>query len=351
MSNQASRDSNDSREGALAEIRRALTDGIVVETSGSTARPKRVSLSAEALRASARATADAIGEGNWVLALPLTYIAGIMVAVRALESGTDVVDLRAEPFDAIEFSRAVSELPEGPWYTSLVPAQLARLVDFAESDETGRVALNRFDRILVGGQSIPTDLVDRATALGTRVVKTYGSAETAGGVIYDGLPIGDTRVRIEEGRILLATSSLASDYLGDDELTEAAFETDADGVRWWRTTDLGEFDGETLRVSGRLDDVIVTGGVKVALGDIDRTLQEAQIEAAAGWFPDDEWGQVPGIVTTSDIELDTVRDVVEASLGKAARPYRAVRVESIPVLTSGKIDRRSVVEIVTRGHA
>ncbi|MEY4313296.1 MAG: hypothetical protein RLZZ319_805 [Actinomycetota bacterium] len=332
-------------------IRRTLAEGLIVETSGSTARPKRVILSAEALRASARATAGAIGEGNWVLALPLSYIAGIMVAVRAALSSTDLVDLRAEPFDAASFARAVAAPPEGKWFTSLVPAQLARLVDLAESDATARGALTRFERILVGGQAIPADLVQRANDLGARVTKTYGSAETAGGVIYDGHPIGDTRVRIEDGRILIATASLADGYEGDDDRTSESFETDSEGVRWWRTTDLGEIVDGVLRVTGRADDVIVTGGVKVALGDIDRVLRESGIDAAAGWFPDDEWGQVPGVVTTADLELDEVREAVERTLGKAARPYRLIRVAEIPALSSGKLDRTAVIEIVTRGHA
>jgi O-succinylbenzoic acid--CoA ligase len=274
-----------------------------------------------------------------------------MVAVRAALSSTDLVDLRAEPFDAASFARAVAAPPEGKWFTSLVPAQLARLVDLAESDATARGALTRFERILVGGQAIPADLVQRANDLGARVTKTYGSAETAGGVIYDGHPIGDTRVRIEDGRILIATASLADGYEGDDDRTSESFETDSEGVRWWRTTDLGEIVDGVLRVTGRADDVIVTGGVKVALGDIDRVLRESGIDAAAGWFPDDEWGQVPGVVTTADLELDEVREAVERTLGKAARPYRLIRVAEIPALSSGKLDRTAVIEIVTRGHA
>jgi O-succinylbenzoic acid--CoA ligase len=338
-------------ESELAPIRRALTDGIVVETSGSTARPKRVDLSANAIHASVAATAAAIGEGGWVLALPLSYIAGIMVVARALVAGTPLVDLRAEPFVARRYADAVAALPVGRWFTSLVPAQLQRLVDLAERDAVVRTALTRFDRILVGGQAIAPELIDRAIELGARVTKTYGSAETAGGVVYDGHPIGDTRIRIDDGRVCIATSSLANGYLGDDAQTAEAFTVDTDGTRWWRTSDAGEFDGTTLRVSGRLDDIIVTGGVKVSLGDIDRVLHDANIDAVAGWFSDDEWGQVPGIVTTSEVELDVVRDLIETALGKAARPYRSVRVESIPTLTSGKLDRRTVNEIVARGHA
>lgn len=324
-----------------ATIERAVLDGIVVETSGSTAKPKRVQLSAGALKASASATVGAIGSGNWVLALPLTYIAGIMVVVRSLVDDTGLVDLRAEPFDASQFADAVAELPEGTWFTSLVPAQLARLVDLGES---ARAAFSRLDAILVGGQAIPAGLVDRATALGARVIRTYGSAETAGGVVYDGRPIGDTQLRISaDGVLEISSASLFSGYDGDPARTA---ETLVDG--WFRTSDLAHLDNGVLVVDGRVDDIIVTGGVKVSVADIERVLAEAGIDAVASWYADEEWGQVPAIISTTKLDLDAVRSLIEAKLGKAARPYRAVNVDVIPTLTSGKADRVAVHEIVSR---
>jgi O-succinylbenzoic acid--CoA ligase len=334
-------------EHELAPIRDALTAGITVETSGSTSRPKRVVLSTDALRASVATTATAIGVGGWVLALPLTYIAGIMVVLRALDAGTPLVDARREPFDARVFCSLTRDLPGGTWFTAVVPAQLVRLVDFAEGDTDARDALRRFERILVGGQAIPAGLFERATALGIRVTKTYGSAETAGGVVYDGRPVGDTAVRIDaEGRIVISTSSLASEYRDDPERTSESFFTDEEGVRWWRTTDLGSMDDGILTVTGRSDDIIVTGGIKVSLGDIDRVLDAAGIDAAVSWFADDTWGQVPALVSTSELDRDAVRSLIERELSKEARPYRFVVVDEIPRLSSGKVDRRAIREIV-----
>ena len=339
---------SDLPEHELEPIRDALVNGITVETSGSTARPKRVRLSGSALIASARATSGAIGEGGWVLALPLSYIAGIMVAVRSLVAETPLVDARREPFDAREFAQLAGSLPDLTWFTALVPAQLIRLVDFAEGDADARDALRRFSRVLVGGQAIPSGLIDRATALGIRVTKTYGSAETAGGVVYDGRPIGDTRVRIaEDGRVIIASSSLADEYHGDTELTATSFWVD-DGTRWWFTTDLGVLDDGVLTILGRVDDIIITGGIKVSLGDIDRVLESAGVDAVASWFADDTWGQVPALVSTSDLDREVMRDLIERELSKAARPYRFVAVSELPRLSSGKIDRRALQELVAR---
>jgi O-succinylbenzoic acid--CoA ligase len=342
---------SDLPDDELGPIRDALTNGITVETSGSTARPKRVRLSGSALISSARASAGEIGEGGWVLALPLTYIAGIMVVVRSLIAETPLVDARREPFDARELTTLAARLADGTWFTALVPAQLVRLVDLAEGDADARDALRRFSRILVGGQAIPSGLIDRATAMGIRVTKTYGSAETAGGVVYDGRPIGDTRVRVaEDGRVMIATSSLADEYHGDTELTATSFRVD-DGTRWWHTTDVGELTDGELVILGRMDDIIITGGIKVSLGDVDRVLESAGIDAVASWFADEKWGQVPALVSTSELDLEVVRDLIERELSKAARPYRFVTVSELPRLSSGKIDRRALNELVAKDES
>lgn len=322
---------------------------IVVLTSGSTAAPKSVALSGEALRASAQATTDAIGKGNWVLALPLNYIAGLMVVVRSMVDQTQLVDLRAEPFDAQAFSDGVTRLPDGTWFTSLVPAQLSRLVDLAERDTGASQALARFSAILVGGQAIPAGLVARAEGIGARIVRTYGSAETAGGVVYDGVPIGDTALRTDsDGVLQISSSSLADGYLGDPDRTARDFTTDANGQRWFHTSDRATVVDGKLTVLGRVDDIIVTGGVKVSLADIDRVLEKVDGTSFATWFTDQEWGQVPAVVGDVPIDLDNLRALVERELGKAARPYRVVTVDAIPTLSSGKPDRQALHEIAER---
>ena len=338
-------------EDEVSLVREALNSGITVTTSGSTSRPKRVRLSADALVASARATDDVLGTGGWILALPLTYIAGIMVVARSLVAGSPLVDARSEPFNAATFASGVAALPTGTWFTSLVPTQLVRLVDLAERDTDARDALHGLDRILIGGQAIPAGLVARATELGIRVTATYGSAETAGGVVYDGRPIGDTVVRIgSDDRIEISSSSLADGYDGDDELTGSTFVND-EGRRWWRTTDLGSLTDGVLSVHGRVDDIIIAGGIKVSLADIERVLAAEGIDAAVSWDEVDGWGQVPAIVSTTELDPVVIRALVETTLSKEARPSRFVTVDEIPRLASGKIDRLAVRALVERSQS
>jgi O-succinylbenzoic acid--CoA ligase len=318
---------------------------LVVETSGSTGTGKRVALSSEALLAGA-AAADAVlgGPGAWVLALPTHYIAGLNVLTRSITAGTTPAVVAAGHFTAGAFADAADRIDTGPAaprrYTSLVPVQLARVLD----DPRGTDALRRFDAVLVGGQATPQALRDRARAAGVRIVTTYGASETSGGCVYDGTPFGTVRTDLVDGELLLAGPMLAEGYLDDDERTARAF-TERDGHRWYRTGDAATLDDDgRLRVLGRLDDVVVSGGEKVALGQVERIVRElpGQEGAVVTRRASGEWGEVPVVVTDRPVDLDLVRDRVGAVLGRAARPVDVLVVDRIPVLPSGKPDRRAV---------
>jgi len=322
--------------GAPATVEQRVA--LVVETSGSTARPKRVALGADALLASAAAADSALGgPGDWALALPLHYIAGINVVVRAIASDSDFIADEGG-WDADRFVRSLA----GVKYTSLVPAQLARLVELEDVEP-----LARLDRILIGGQAMPASLAARALELGLNITRTYGSSETSGGCVWDGVPIGNTEARIVDGRVELSGSVLAHGYLDDPERTAAAF-VEHDGKRWYRTDDSGRILDGVLSVTGRVDDVIVSGGVKVSLAEVESAvrgmpgLSGAVVVAA----PHPEWGETPVVVTEVPVGLDDVRQAVGAALGRAAAPSRVFVVAGIPLLSSGKPDRLSLAEIV-----
>jgi O-succinylbenzoic acid--CoA ligase len=322
--------------GVPAEVPRRVA--LVVETSGSTARPKRVALSADALLASAAASDSVLGgAGQWLLALPAHYIAGLNVLVRSIASATEPVLLSGGSFDPLAFANAASSMDAALRYAALVPAQLGRLLDTPESHST----LRRFDGILVGGQSTPAPLAARAADLGIRLIRTYGSSETSGGCVYDGVPIGNTEVRVTDGHVELAGSVLADGYLDDPERTEAAFAEEA-GKRWYRTGDTGVVSDGVLRVTGRIDDVIISGGLKVSLADVERVVRgipgqhDAVVVAAAS----ERWGEVPVVVTTVSIERSELRAIVASELSAAASPDRVVVLEALPLLASGKPDRR-----------
>ena len=311
---------------------------LVVETSGSTARPKRVALSSDALLASAAASASAIGgQGQWLLALPLHYIAGLNVLVRSIASGVEPVAVGGGSFDPLAFAAAAGSMADGvSHFSALVPAQLSRILAAPPAAE----AAAGFERILLGGQSAPPALLEAAERAGLRITTTYGSSETSGGCVYDGVPIGNTSVRISDGEVELSGAVLAEGYLDDDERTAAAFVNDA-GTRWYRTGDAGEYTDGRLDITGRLDDVIISGGIKVSLADVERVARsiDGQSDAVVVRAPSDQWGEVPVIVTTRPIALEDLRSIVHAALGPAASPSRVIVVDAIPLLRSGKPDR------------
>lgn len=324
---------------------------VVLTTSGSTGVPKSVLLSRAALEASAAATAARIGAGAWVLALPAGYVAGLQVALRSLRAGYAPVPV-AGRFTPDGFVAATTALPAGaPRYTSFVPAQLRTLLE--ASDPQVVESLRTYEAILIGGQSLPGPLRERAQDAGIRIVRTYGSTETSGGCVYDGVPLDGVRVRIAADQVELSGPMLADGYLGDPERTANVFPADSDGTRWYRTGDAGAFDGSTLRITGRIDNVIVSGGVNISLDRVERAVREVAGFAGAvvAAVPDDRWGQASVVVvaradsTGGDAGLSRVREAVASAVGAPARPRQVVVLDELPHLSSGKPDRAAIREI------
>lgn len=338
---------------------------VVVTTSGSTGIPKSVVLSRDALTSSAMATAERIGEGAWLLALPASYVAGLQVLVRALVAGREPAILSGaftpQAFAAAALMMVSSEHGRRvPTYTSLVPAQLTRLLDAAEHDTAVLTALRSFETILVGGQALPPVTLERAEAAGARVIRTYGSTETSGGCVYDGKTLRGVSVRIIDGEVNIAGPTLADGYLGDADLTDAAFHRGADGTRWYRTGDAGLIEDGTLRVRGRIDNVIVSGGVNISLDRVERVVRTVPGLASAVVIgvDDPRWGEASVIVAprgealrrSESIQLEEARHAVGAEVGPHARPARMVLVDELPTLPSGKPDREQIRRAVAAIH-
>lgn len=349
--------------GMLSAEPERVPDGtaVVIATSGSSGIPKRVAISGEALRASAEATAARIGSGHWLLALPASYVAGLQVLVRSLLAGTEPANLR-ERFTPDTFADAsLSMLRTGDeaLFTSLVPAQLATLVG-ASDDAAVLAALRSYRAILVGGQSLPEALRERATDLGIRVVRTYGSTETSGGCVYDGVPLDNVAVRAVEGELRIAGPMLAEAYVGEPERTARAFPRDEHGIRWYRTGDLGLVEDGIVRVHGRADNVIVSGGLNVSLDRVESVVRKVPglQQAVVVGVPDARWGEASVVVAErgealrrSEAEqLQRAREAVAAELGKHARPTRLILVDELATLASGKPDRDSIRRLAAGLH-
>jgi O-succinylbenzoic acid--CoA ligase len=312
---------------------------VVIATSGSTGQPKGTELSAAALLASARASLDRLGArpgDSWLCCLRASHVAGLQVLVRSLIAGVPpVVSMRLEPG-----TLAAS----GCAYVSLVPVQLRRLVDAG-------AGLSALRGILLGGAAMPDGLLADAGAAGARVTTTYGMSETCGGCVYDGVPLDEVSVEVgADGRIRIAGPVLFSGYRLQPGLSRRA----RDG-RWFITSDLGSISASgRLRVRGRADDVIVTGGEKVVAGEVAAVLGTCPgvREAVVVGRPDPEWGElVTAIVVPADPAdpptLGALRARVREKLPPRAAPRELVLVARIPLLPSGKPDLERLRERAT----
>lgn len=345
------------REGLIAALQPQLPledndVAFVVPTSGSTGEPKGVLLSAKAIQSSAAATLRRLGgPGTWLLALPATHVAGLMVLARSFVAETEPVALDlSKGFDPELFAAAsVRMFAGGPErrYTALVPRQLAAVLD---AEEGAVAALAAYDAVLVGGSAISDELLDRARSAGVNVVTTYGATETCGGCVYDGLPLDDVEVRsADDGRIQLRGPTLASGYRLQPELSEETF---ADG--WYTTADVGHLGADgRLEVVGRIGDVAISGGVNVPLAAVDRAVagHPGVREALAVALPDVEWGQrvVTAIVPKDPAQpprLGSVRAHVMRQAPAAYAPKELIIVDSLPLLPNGKVDRRALTRRV-----
>ncbi|WP_404473247.1 AMP-binding protein [Microbacterium aerolatum] len=347
--------------GMLGDQPREVEEGtaVVIGTSGSTGIPKRVVLSGEALRAGAESTAERIGSGSWLLALPAGYVAGLQVIVRSILSGTTPAVLDGG-FSPRAFAEATLGMrPDTPLFTSLVPAQIATLVAAAD-DVPVLAALQAYQAILVGGQALPQPIRERAAELGVRLVRTYGSTETSGGCVYDGIPLDKAAVRTVDGELQIAGPMLADGYLGDAALTDRTFLRDEHGIRWYRTGDLGIVEDGVVRVHGRADNVIVSGGINVSLDRVERIVRGVPglTGAVVVGVDDARWGEASVIVAprgevlrrSESEQLEHARAAVAEEIGKAARPARLILVDELATLASGKPDREAIRRIAAGLH-
>ena len=231
----------------------------------------------------------------------------------------------------------------GRRYASLVAAQL----DKALADPAACAALAELDAILIGGGPTPARIAERAASAGLSVVRTYGMSETAGGCVYDGVPLHGVRVRIDlDGRIALGGATLAKGYRNPPERDPFA------EPGWFLTDDVGALDSSgMLRVLGRTDDAISTGGLTIFPQLVENALASHPRVADCAVFgvPDDRLGQrVVAAVVAADgyaaPTLDELRTHVRTRLDPTAAPREVHIVDELPRRGIGKLDRRKLVE-------
>ncbi len=324
----------------------------ILHTSGTSSTPKPVVLSRRAFLASARASAANLGwneDDRWLLSMPPVHVGGLSVLTRALIARRTVVLGHAEGFDPI----AISELIDTRRVTlaSFVPTMLVRLIEGAPQWR----APSGLRAVLLGGAPLSPALRARAIDRGLPVLSTYGCTETCSQVATQsltdlghdnaGAPLPGIEIRLNNNVIEVQSPALADGYLQDGQLVPLAPQG------WFRTGDVGELTSDgRLRVLGRSDEMIVTGGENVSPLAVEAVLESVRGIHAACVFgiPDEQWGQrvVAALVCGPEFDSERLRANVNEYLSAHARPKEICIVEHLPLNVLGKLDRlRAAAEL------
>jgi O-succinylbenzoic acid--CoA ligase len=328
---------------------------LIVSTSGSTATPRGVMLTAgnlaAAVRASRRRIALAAGD-VWLACLPLHHVAGISILLRCLEAGASVVLQNRFDVDSVWSNLVAHEVT----HLSLVPAMLEALLE-----QRGGPPSRSLRVLLLGGGPIRESLVRRALDAGWPVCPTYGLTENASqvatlcaaprdwhagdmGVPLDGVHVEivdpSGRPMVGRGRIRISGPTVMAGYLN---ATWSAGDGVSDGG--FTTSDLGHVDERgRLHVLGRVDDVIVSGGENIMPQQLEGIIDGCDGVADIGvvGVPDPRWGERVVAVFTGDIDSLALERWCRDKLPSPLRPRGFLKLEALPRNPMGKLDRRAL---------
>ncbi|MGA0132844.1 MAG: AMP-binding protein [Opitutales bacterium] len=325
---------------------------VMIPTGGTGGKVKFVIHSPATLRAAGLGLRDAlVARGlspvlHGVTCTPPWHVSGFMPAIRARMTGGEhrVIEGR---FDESTALPSVDLPSAGTKIVSLVPAQLSRLLARTE----GEAWLRAFDIILLGGSSMPTPLLDEVRARRLPVFPTYGSTETAAacalcaperiwaGEAVRGAPLpGVTFGTNPEGVVTITSPALGIGLWPDAPLGSP-----------WTSGDRGEVAADgSVRISGRADRVIITGGEKVDPARVEMALMATGLirEALVLGMADARWGEVVTACVVGPAATEAALRKACEALEPSARPRRYVFLPSMPINASGKPDRVAIAKLI-----
>lgn len=293
--------------------------GLVMLTSGSSGTPKAAELTWRALSASARITQASLRAETppvWYPCLPANHIGGLAVLLRAILSDATLV--WGDP-------SAIGDGPRrGATHVALVRTQLSR------HDVSG------YHTVLLGGARPPHELA-------SNVITTWGMTETGSGIVYDGRILDEVEVVAIEGQLAVRSPTLFRSYRNAPRPTIIG----PDGFDdWFPTGDAGEVADQHVRVRGRMEFVINTGGEKVWPEDLESLIGSLTSvhDVAVAATNDAEWGdKIIALVVSDDTKVrDEILAVVNERIGPWAKPKEVRFVGEIPRTANGKIRRDQI---------
>lgn len=308
----------------------------IVFTSGSTGVPKAVVHTHRQHFASAQGLLRELTyteQDTWLLSLPLYHVSGLAIVYRWLFAGAV---LKVGKGSLAEDICGVS-------HASLVATQLKRLLEDA-------VSLS-LTHVLLGGSHVPHELAISASDKGIETWLGYGMTEAASTVTAKqvdsrsnaGHVLMNREVQLVDQRIFIGGQTLASGYFYQGHLTALV-----DQHGWFDSKDLGEWQGEELKIIGRADNLFISGGENVHCEEIEAVLNQIEgvVQTIVIPVDDQEYGQRPIAVIQAEALLSdqAYQQALQQKLEKFKWPIAYYLMPDLLLQSGIKISRAAVRE-------
>lgn len=306
------------------------TPTIRLNTSGSTGVPKEIIVRKEQMLQSAKITCDFFElkrNDKVLLCLPLDYIAGKMMVVRALYAGLDLylVNPSGHPLLGTDITFD---------FAAMVPLQVYNSL----KRDKERERLSKIKHLIIGGGAINEKIEKALKDFPNAIYSTYGMTETLSHIAL-------RRINGTEASSYYTPFPTVSLTLSDDDtlIVDAPLVTDGP----LKTNDVAELrqDG-SFRITGRKDNIINTGGIKVQIEEIEQVLSSHITgNFAITSIPDPRLGEAIVLLVEQPVSPVSVRKAIEQLLPRYLQPLHIYAVTAIPQTGNGKISRTATKQL------
>lgn len=304
---------------------------ITQKSSGSTGSPKIIKLQKEAMVASAKMTGNYFGFRagmNALLCLSPGYIAGKMMIVRALVWNMNLILGKTD-------SNPVKNLAESIDFSAMVPLQLAKII------QQNPEKLDLFKTIIVGGSAIPLALENQLINFETDFYHTYGMTETMSHIAL-------RKISGDQNNFF---KPLPGVNIQQDKRSCLVIQAEALGIKKLITNDLVHIQpDQSFRILGRWDEVIISAGLKIHPQIVEQKLSQHIHNMFVMIGKADETAGEKAVLVIEDqpatAQIFRYWQLLEKLLEPAEIPRQLYFIESIPLLASGKADRKSLQKIL-----
>ncbi len=321
----------------------------IMNTSATTGQFKSVPIAWGQILSHAKAQVKILGQDpkdNWLVFLPIFHVSGLMILFRSLYNGTSVSVMEKYVEDEVLAKITSKEIN----MISIVPSLLSRIVD--------KIKEHSLRVILLGGEFIPVNLVEKCQKKSLPLYKTYGMTdhvsqictfnimEHKDKITSVGRPLPGVKIQIRNiledniGEIWIKSPMLMNGYLNYS------------GIKYnddfFNTDDYGYMDHDDfLYVVNRRKDLIISGGENIYPKEIEDLLYGlAQVEECAIiGKADEKWGQVPILHLVSSLKNEEIMDYLAKNLAKYKLPKQIIYHQELPKNSTGKILRAALKDM------